>query len=1150
EVQGYIRDKLRTTVCWIFVVISLGSLRLVFHWWPHWMLYATHRRCPLEIAEKVLVTERYQLKHKCYYVKNIKNITAESAREYYLQDEKPNVDHISLVDLEKLETMKLSVHTTGGVFKEHDDVRLFKCKKLRYIWDPDLREFYKLRGFDINISTSVLHQQKGLTLTEQFLRRAVFGNNEILVPMRSIMALLFLEVLNPFYIFQLFSFTLWIVDDYVYYALCILAISICSITVAVIQTHRNQVNLWSRVHSQDVASVVRSKGGDSEVVVIPTEQLVPGDLLVLPSHGCIMHCDAVLLAGNCIVNESMLTGESVPVTKTPVPNSADMSYNEREHARHTLFCGTQVIQTRYYGNERVYAVVVRTGFSTAKGSLVRSILYPPPVDFEFERDSYRFVRILAAIAAIGVVYTVVTKLLKGRPPSEVTLEALDLITIVVPPALPAAMTVGRMYAQARLEKANIFCISPRTINVSGSINCVCFDKTGTLTEDGLDMWGVVPVLNSSFKLPIRNLQSLQFGHLLKAMVTCHSLTIIDGSLTGDPLDLKMFESTGWVLEEPDVSDETKFDLISPTVVKPKCYNSFSDDLNELGLEIGIVRQFPFSSSLQRMSVITRRLGAREFTVYCKGSPEMVLALCSDVTVPADFDRTLEEYTREGYRVLGVGYKDLPARLSYAKMQRLTREEVEGGLTFLGLVVMENRLKPQTTGVLQMLRDANIRTIMVTGDNMLTALSVARDCEIIGQGQRVIMVHTVANDCASSPRVYFTQSVASRATETGHTITEMSQLTGTESVTSIQTLGSSHGGAYTANGITPNSVIIDLPFDNNFSEAVEKFDTSYSFALTGSTWTALREHHPDLLARVAARGAVFARMSPDHKQQLIQELQGLDYYVAMVGDGANDCGALKAAHAGISLSEAESSVASPFTSKEAHIGCIVRVIREGRSALVTSFSIFKYMAVYSLLQFASVVILYSIESNLTDIEFLYIDLFVITVFAFFLGRVEAYQGPLYPERPQSSLISVSPIVSLVGQIAIAVSAQLFAFYCVNHHKWVQLTDSEGVMEGIQNYSVFTVSSLQYIILALVFSKGPPYRRSLFTSPGLVVATLAVTIITLYIVIYPTQWLADKFELTPPPNIEFRLLMVGVGVVNLILAVVYEMFCDQVQHIASR
>lgn len=155
---------------------------------------------------------------------------------------------------------------------------------------------------------------------------------------------------------------------------------------------------------------------------------------------------------------------------------------------------------------------------------------------------------------------------------------------------------------------------------------------------------------------------------------------------------------------------------------------------------------------------------------------------------------------------------------------------------------------------------------------------------------------------------------------------------------------------------------------------------------------------------------------------------------MVGDGANDCGALKAAHAGISLSEAESSVASPFTSREPNISCIVQVIREGRAALVTSFAIFKYMAAYSLMQFASVLILYSIDNNLTDIEFLYIDLFVITTFAFVLGRVESFNGPLFPRAPQSSLLSSAPILSLLGQMIVAISAQLFSFYFVQQCSW--------------------------------------------------------------------------------------------------------------------
>lgn len=311
------------------------------------------------------------------------------------------------------------------------------------------------------------------------------------------------------------------------------------------------------------------------------------------------------------------------------------------------------------------AVVIRTGFNTSKGGLVRSIMYPPPVDFKFEQDSYKFVVLLACIASFGVVYTIVTKAMRGVHSSHIALEALDLITIVVPPALPAAMTVGRLVAQRRLESKKIYCTSPRTINVSGSIDCICFDKTGTLTEDGLDMWGLVTVSDRKFQLPIKDIASLPLSEILIGMVTCHGITIIDNQLVGDPLDLKMFESTGWTLEEPDVSDTSKFSMLFPTIVKPaknskllkrlpsdlggrlSRQNSVSSDvvdaislnnvhdagfgdstteLAEQGLEVGIVRQFPFTSSLQRMSVITRTLGANHYDLYCKGSPEMILSL--------------------------------------------------------------------------------------------------------------------------------------------------------------------------------------------------------------------------------------------------------------------------------------------------------------------------------------------------------------------------------------------------------------------------------------------------------------------------------------------------------------------------------------------
>lgn len=115
------------------------------------------------------------------------------------------------------------------------------------------------------------------------------------------------------------------------------------------------------------------------------------------------------------------------------------------------------------------------------------------------------------------------------------------------------------------------------------------------------------------------------------------------------------------------------------------------------------------------------------------------------------------------------------------------------------------------------------------------------------------------------------------------------------------------------------------------------------------------------------GKVFARMSPDEKHELVEKLQGIDYCCGFCGDGANDCGALKVADVGISLSEAEASVAAPFTSRVFDIRCVPEVIREGRAALVTSFSCFKFMSLYSAIQFTSVSLLYASASNLGDFQ---------------------------------------------------------------------------------------------------------------------------------------------------------------------------------------
>jgi len=118
--------------------------------------------------------------------------------------------------------------------------------------------------------------------------------------------------------------------------------------------------------------------------------------------------------------------------------------------------------------------------------------------------------------------------------------------------------------------------------------------------------------------------------------------------------------------------------------------------------------------------------------------------------------------------------------------------------------------------------------------------------------------------------------------------------------------------------------------------------------------------------ILLKAKVYARMSPDDKAMLVDSLQTrLDINCGMCGDGANDCGALKTAAVGISLSEAEASIAAPFTSREQDIRCVVTLLREGKAAMTTSFQAFKFIELYSVIQLFSCVLLYTLGTSIMD-----------------------------------------------------------------------------------------------------------------------------------------------------------------------------------------
>ncbi|XP_041480775.1 probable cation-transporting ATPase 13A3 isoform X2 [Lytechinus variegatus] len=1079
---GYQRSLLRLILVYFLGVITAGFFLLVVYYWkPDWGLKLTHSRSSMQKADSILIEDCFQRFH---VVRVIREQVGEVVEKEILQD-----------------VMKQDVLM-------NDTFMYFRFHKIKFFWNPQEKCFFKLRGLEKQTTSDEIYKRAnlGMDVRETAQRRALYGVNKIVVRVKPILLLLIQEILNPFYIFQIFSVTVWIVDDYLYYSFCIIILSTLSISISLYTTRTQATTLKSMVKSNVTVQVLRPNG---EIETVWEDQLVPGDVIIIPSCGCTMTCDAVLVAGNCIVNESSLTGESVPITKTPLPcpESGELEYSMDQHKRHTLFCGTNIIQTRFYADEHVKAVVVLTGFSTAKGIMVRSILYPMPTEIKLFRDALLFVAILAGFAIIGFVYTVVVLALDGTQTRDIVLKSLDIITIAVPPALPASLTIGMVYAQFRLKRRGIFCISPQRINLCGTLDIVCFDKTGTLTEDGLDMLGVQETSNGGFCPLVTDVKSLPVGPFVSTMATCHSLTYINEEIAGDPLDAKMFEATGWSLEESNPAETSNYDAMVPTIVRSPGKHADlkaggDNNAEDLG-EIGIIKQFPFSSSLQRMSVITRAMNAKHMCVYTKGAPEKIASLCSSDSIPNNFEDTLSSYTADGLRVIALAWKPLDPSLQWHKAQKIQRDAVESDLHFLGLMILQNKLKPETIPALQELHQAKIRTIMITGDNILTAINVARKCEIIQPGKRVVHVEAVPPLNGDKLDVQYQTVEFHKETE------ELN----------------------TKEPVGTNEIAIDMMNQNGTT-----------FAMDGKTFGLIREMQPELMDRLAVHAQVFARMSPDQKMQLIEILQKLEYHVGMCGDGANDCGALKLAHAGIALSEAEASVAAPFTSNVHDISCIPAVMKEGRAALTTSFGMFKFMALYSMIQFTTATILLWGSGYIGDLQFLYIDIILSTVVILLMGRNQAY--PVLSEvPPPPQLMTVTIIFSMVSNVIVQIILQAVLYVIVQKEPWYTAPeyDDDGVyVLSFENTVIFMLSCFLYINSAVAFSPGAPYRKELYTNWPYCAALLILYGMNLFLLYGPPEKLREEFEIMDIPDYGFKTIILAFGVLHFAMAEIIELF----------
>ncbi|XP_056421372.1 probable cation-transporting ATPase 13A4 [Hyla sarda] len=1109
EIFGYRLSVPWIILCVIGYCISGGILLLLFYWKPEWSVWANCVPSSLEKANVVLL--RSNDERRKYTRKKVRWLTLAAFADFF----QSGLQCSAITDKNSI--------LNKAIRRPDLKVKFIRVQKIRYVWNFSQKKFENIGTLEDEHSCFSIHSNygSGLMEKEQAIRRLVCGHNTIEVEVAPLWKLLIFKVLNFLYIYQFAAITLMLVEGYLGYALAILVLCICNITLSMVEYYQQSSKLHNLVKAHNNMKVTVCKRNE-DYSQFESRYLVPGDIIVLTGKDFFMSCDAIIINGTCVVNEGMLTGESIPVTKTQLPHLDDTmpwkQYSGEDYKRHVLFCGTEVIRTESTAQGPARAVVLRTGFNTTKGDMVRSILYPKPLNFKWHRDVRWFFIFLTCLAIIGLIYAVTIYVERKVPAGRIIVEAAVLIVCAVSPVIPAALMVGILYAKRRLRKEHISCISPDRINLCGQLNLFCFDKTGTLTEDGLDLMGVIPAEGSSFQSIItqKHISALSWGPLFAAMTCCHSLIMLDGKIQGDPLDLKMFEATGWVIDETcsDVHDGQSSGNI---IVRPGPNSTIMDNVK--GLKV--LFQYPFSSVMQRMSVITDVIEKDELIMYMKGAPEMIASFCKPESVPSGFLKELERYTFQGLRVIGVAYKKL-MNISCEDLQNIEREEVEKDMTFLGLLILENRLKPETSMVLEELHAANIRTVMITGDNIQTATTVAKNCGMIPEESKVVLVEANAPE-GSSPASLTWKLL--EYPEDENKVKDCHNKVGDE-------------------------------MNNKYQK------TYYHFSISGKTYENLEKYFYDLLPKILMNGTVFARMSPGQKSTVIDEFRKLDYYVGMCGDGANDCAALKMANAGISLCEQEASVAATFNSQIPNISCVPDLLKEGRAAIVTSFCMFKYMAMFGLTEYVNTLLLYWQRNIFGNNQWLIHDFAIVFVIFFTMSSTPAYPK-LAPYRPPGQMISPPMLFSVFFNVLFTIAMHTYAFLMVQHQPWYNKNDiysacypgneslnwnltyvliHEGTKinyESFENTTLWLITCVHLVIFAFIFSKGKPFRKPLYTNYLFVIVLIIETAFTIFFIFadFPRIYLDLELVCTP---MSWRIHMLILLVVCLVVSFLVEEF----------
>lgn len=791
----------------------------------------------------------------------------------------------------------------------------FQFHRRTYVYDPEQQIWCKIRC-RTDLELELFQQWKGLDSELRVVTGKIrYGSNTFSVKQPNFMDLYKKQLLNPFSVFQIFCVLLWAIDDYLIYSFFSLFMVLMFEGTVVFQRIRSMQALRGMGNPSRPIYVLRTNWTQ-----VDSTELLPGDVMSLtrikPHHektkdgkvrsmkvedegGDIVPADLLLLRGTTVVNEASLTGESVPQMKEGLSDlepGQHLSIKDK-HKMNVCYAGTKMLQckgaTDYLNGEKVFGnippppdggcvcFVLRTGFASAQGKLVRMIEGSQEKVKGHERETGLLLLLLCVFAVISSGYVLYHGAQnENRSKYELLLHCILIVTSVIRPELPMQMALAVNNSLMTLMKLHIFCTEPYRVPTAGKLDTCLFDKTGTLTTDELVAVGIctppkLKVANGKEEEDPEFLTKMMKANFEAALVLCgcHSLVVVDEETTGDPLESASIKSMHWCVD-------TKSGMTVPSLGSDKKAAGKPINLSSghVVSEVEILTRHHFSSKLQRMSCVVKASG-RSYSV-AKGSAEAIGNLLQ--TKPANYDEKAEYLSKEGFRVISLAFKPLETSHEVDAAQE-HRSACEEDLIFAGFIAFTCKVRKDTSSVLARLKEGGMGIAMVTGDALLTAIHVAKEVEIC-EPIKGAMKPSLQETNEELQRLLASKRGESRkaAKKTQRVYNPIAYLETSEK-------GKLYWKSYEDGHKVADYSAMEVPL----------LAKTTDLAVSGKHLSAAFEEDQDT-KKILQYIKVFARMSPDQKETVIESLHSVNQLCLMCGDGANDVGALKQADVGVAL----------------------------------------------------------------------------------------------------------------------------------------------------------------------------------------------------------------------------------------------------------